>query len=85
MYNVALIDVHIIGRLPNKTMSGFSSLADALLVQFCKRTKRMYGSSIITPNMHLHCRLKFFLLTVLRHKHSRTIETSVMLQYNKRH
>ena len=26
----------------------------------------------------------FFLLTVLRHNHSKTIETSVMLQYNKR-
>ena len=34
------------------------SLADALLIQFCKRTERMHGSSIITPNMHLHCHLK---------------------------
>ena len=33
-------------------------LAHALLTQFCKRVQRMYGSSTITPNMHLHCHLK---------------------------
>ena len=34
------------------------SLADALLLQFCKRVERLYGKSAITPNMHLHCHLK---------------------------
>ena len=33
-------------------------LADALLFQFCKRTERMYGKQIITPNMHMHYHLK---------------------------
>ena len=33
-------------------------LVHVLLLQFCKRVERMYGSSIITPNMHLHCHLK---------------------------
>lgn len=33
-------------------------LADALLLQFCKRTQRMYGQTIITPNMHLHSHLE---------------------------
>ena len=33
-------------------------LADALLMQFCKRIERMYGSSVITPNMHLHCHIR---------------------------
>ena len=33
-------------------------LADALLLQFCKRAERLYGKSVITPNMHLHCHLK---------------------------
>jgi len=32
-------------------------LADALLLQFCKRTERMYGKHI-TPNMHIHSHLK---------------------------
>ena len=32
-------------------------LADALLLQLCKRTERMYGKHI-TPNMHMHCHLK---------------------------
>ena len=34
------------------------NLADPLLVYFCKRVQRMYGSDVITPNMHLHCHLK---------------------------
>lgn len=33
-------------------------LADALLLQFCRRTERMYGTHIITPNMHMHCHLR---------------------------
>lgn len=32
-------------------------LADALLLQFCKRMERMYGKGIVTPNMHMHCHL----------------------------
>lgn len=34
------------------------SLADALLMKFCRRSESMYGSSIVTPNMHLHGHLK---------------------------
>lgn len=34
------------------------TLADLLLLQFCRRCERMYGSSLVTPNMHLHCHLK---------------------------
>ena len=33
-------------------------LADALIIQFCKRTEKLYGNEIITPNMHMHCHLK---------------------------
>lgn len=33
-------------------------LADALLLQFCRRVERMYGKSLITPNMYLHCHIK---------------------------
>ena len=33
-------------------------LADALLMQFCRRVERMYGSDIISPNMHMHGHLK---------------------------
>ena len=34
------------------------SLADALLIQFCKRVQNLYGKSYITPNMHMHAHLK---------------------------
>ena len=34
------------------------TLADALLLYFCKRTKRTFGWHCITPNMHMHCHLK---------------------------
>jgi hypothetical protein len=37
-------------------------LADALLLQFCRRIERMYGRSVVTPNMHMHCHLKQCLL-----------------------
>lgn len=33
-------------------------LADAFLLQFCRRVERMYGASVITPNMHLHCHIR---------------------------
>lgn len=33
-------------------------LADAFLLQFCKRVEVLYGKPTITPNMHLHCHLK---------------------------
>ena len=29
-------------------------LADILL-RFCQQVERMYGKSVITPNMHMHC------------------------------
>lgn len=32
-------------------------LADALLMQFCRRTERLYGKHVITPNMHLHAHI----------------------------
>ena len=33
-------------------------LANALLLQFCKRTERMYGKDIVTPNMHFSCHIR---------------------------
>jgi hypothetical protein len=33
-------------------------LADALLMQFCRRVERKYGKNMITPNMHMHGHLK---------------------------
>ena len=30
-------------------------LGDALLLQFYKRTEMLFGKSIITPNMYMHC------------------------------
>ncbi len=33
-------------------------LADALLLQFCRRAVRLYGDSVSTPNMHLHAHLR---------------------------
>ena len=32
-------------------------VADALLLRFCKRSAQLYGSDVITPNMHMHCHL----------------------------
>jgi hypothetical protein len=36
--------------------------ADALLINFCKQVETLYGSDVITPNMHLHCHLRECLL-----------------------
>ena len=33
-------------------------LADALLLQFCRRVERMYGPSVVSPNMHLHAHIE---------------------------
>ena len=33
-------------------------LGDALLLQFCRRTQRLFGQDFITPNMHMHCHLR---------------------------
>lgn len=33
-------------------------MSDALLLQFYKRVERLYGTSVITPNMHVACHLK---------------------------
>ena len=38
------------------------SLADGLLLQFCKRVERLYGKATITPNMHLHGHLRDVIL-----------------------
>ena len=32
-------------------------VADVLLLRFCKRASQLYGSEVITPNMHMHCHL----------------------------
>lgn len=32
--------------------------ADLLLLQFCRKVEELYGSSVVTPNMHLHCHLR---------------------------
>ena len=37
-------------------------LADALLIKFCKTVESVYGTAVITPNMHLHGHLKEVLL-----------------------
>lgn len=33
------------------------TIADALLLQFCKKSVQLYGGEAITPNMHMHCHL----------------------------
>ena len=33
------------------------TVADALLIQFCRRVERMYGKTENTPNMHMQCHL----------------------------
>lgn len=33
------------------------TLADALLLNFCKRVERLYGHSVVTPNMHMHLQI----------------------------
>lgn len=38
------------------------NMADALLLQFCRRVEQTYGKSAITPNMHLHCHLRDVIL-----------------------
>lgn len=32
-------------------------LADALKMQFCRRSECIYGTNIVTPNMHMHAHL----------------------------
>ena len=34
-----------------------ASLADALLLQFCRRFQHLYGNEDVTPNMHMHSHL----------------------------
>lgn len=40
------------------------TLADALLLQFCRRIQQpdMFGKKAVTPNMHMHCHLKSVIL-----------------------
>ena len=33
------------------------TVADTLLLRFCKRFQTLYGRGYVTPNMHLHCHL----------------------------
>lgn len=37
-------------------------VADVLLISFCRKIEQLYGSSVITPNMHLHGHLKDVIL-----------------------
>lgn len=30
---------------------------DRYIIDFCKGIERLYGSSVVTPNMHMHCHL----------------------------
>ena len=32
-------------------------IADALLLQFCRKTERLFGNNVVTPNMHMSCHL----------------------------
>ena len=32
-------------------------LSDTLLLKFCQKVESLYGSHVITPNMHMHCHL----------------------------
>ena len=38
------------------------TLADILLLKFCEHVQSLYGKKAITPNMHMHLRLKDILL-----------------------
>ena len=38
------------------------AIADALLMQFCRRVERMYGKEVITQNIHMHAHLRECLL-----------------------
>lgn len=38
------------------------SLADALLMRFCRRVQHLYGESAVTPNMHMHAHIREDLL-----------------------
>ncbi len=41
-------------------------LADNLLLQFCKRVERLFGTSFATPNMHMHGHLTPFVPKLFR-------------------
>ena len=34
------------------------TIADALLLQFCRRTEQLFGKEAITPNMHMSCHIR---------------------------
>ena len=38
--------------------------SDILLLQFCKKFEILYGKEKCTPNMHMHCHLKYSILDV---------------------
>ena len=40
-------------------------IGDALLLQFCKRTQRLYGPQSVTPNMHMHCHIRDCILKLI--------------------
>ena len=48
-------------RLCQKTLSQADlTIADGLLLKFCKKCVDLYGPRSITPNMHLHCHIRDF-------------------------
>ncbi len=40
--------------MPKGSVKGRSTKANLLLNKFCKDVERLYGKSVVTPNMHLH-------------------------------
>lgn len=38
---------------------------DRYIIDFCKGIERLYGSSVVTPNMHMHCHLSQCVLDAL--------------------
>ena len=48
------------GRIPSNTSLSTTELllADALLLQFCRRCVSLYGEEVGTPNMHLHAHIR---------------------------
>lgn len=43
---------------PKLMINDIITLSDAFLLHFCRRTERMFGKKVITPNMHMSCHLR---------------------------
>ena len=55
------------------------TVADALLLQFCRRVERMYGKTAIIPNMHMQCHLKNIILDYGPVMHSGSFHMNVTM------